>query len=491
MPWITTLTDRERADLIAARRRDSAFWRAVHWGSSLHLAMILLITLAIACAVATVTESRFSSEVARYYIYKAPWFGFWLLFLVVNLLCVIVGRWPWQRKHLSFIVAHIGIITLLSGAVIGQKWGYEGFLNLEVGHPPEGRVILNQTVLDIRPLGTATSYEAPFPVEVRRPSEAHPRVLPLPHSPLRLSIDRYAENLSFSESLVPSAAPGAGPGAGLRFVSHALKQDFSWAVLQNDPARHVRDFFGMASVEWSESFAVPSTAKLALRISAPRNGEVPFQLLREGKPYAQGVLKPGIPISLGWADWQVTLLASAPQAGVHEEIAEGDANAPDATPGVRASLLDNGRVIDGPLWIPSGQAQSFTTPAGPLAVGFGLKTHPLPFTVGLLKFDVPRDEGTETPADFIATVRFQDFAGRTRIGEAHMNYPASFPGGFWDSVIGQNYKFSQASWNPMNLNQTTLQILFDPGWPFKWIGSILIVCGIALLFYYKPQRRTP
>ncbi len=55
-------------------------------------------------------------------------------------------------------------------------------------------------------------------------------------------------------------------------------------------------------------------------------------------------------------------------------------------------------------------------------------------------------------------------------------------------MIGQNYKFSQASCNPMNPNQTTLQILFDPGWPFKWIGSILIVCGIALLFYYKPRR---
>jgi hypothetical protein len=48
---------------------------------------------------------------------------------------------------------------------------------------------------------------------------------------------------------------------------------------------------------------------------------------------------------------------------------------------------------------------------------------------------------------------------------------------------------SQASWNPENLGQSTIQILRDPGWLLKWIGSILICSGIFMLFYLKGFRR--
>jgi hypothetical protein len=50
---------------------------------------------------------------------------------------------------------------------------------------------------------------------------------------------------------------------------------------------------------------------------------------------------------------------------------------------------------------------------------------------------------------------------------------------------------SQASWNPENLGQSTIQILRDPGWLLKWIGSLLIVSGVFLLFYVKKFRRPP
>jgi hypothetical protein len=102
---------------------------------------------------------------------------------------------------------------------------------------------------------------------------------------------------------------------------------------------------------------------------------------------------------------------------------------------------------------------------------------------------VPRDEGSDTPTDFISTVRFEDPSNGVVVHDkAHMNTPAMFPGSLWRSLLGWNYKFSQANWDPENLNQTTLQVLYDPGWPFKWVGSIGICCGIALMFYFMPKR---
>ncbi|MEP6937270.1 MAG: hypothetical protein ABI871_04295, partial [Chthoniobacterales bacterium] len=59
----------------------------------------------------------------------------------------------------------------------------------------------------------------------------------------------------------------------------------------------------------------------------------------------------------------------------------------------------------------------------------------------------------------------------------------------WRTWTGLTYKMSQASWNPENLGQSTIQILRDPGWLLKWIGSLLVVTGIFMLFYLRGFRR--
>ncbi len=40
-----------------------------------------------------------------------------------------------------------------------------------------------------------------------------------------------------------------------------------------------------------------------------------------------------------------------------------------------------------------------------------------------------------------------------------------------------------------NLAQSTVQILRDPGWLLKWIGSLLIVIGVFMMFYLQPYRK--
>jgi hypothetical protein len=70
-----------------------------------------------------------------------------------------------------------------------------------------------------------------------------------------------------------------------------------------------------------------------------------------------------------------------------------------------------------------------------------------------------------------------------------MNNPFSFPGAWWRPWTGLTYKISQASWNPENLGQSTVQILRDPGWLLKWIGSLLVVIGVFMMFYLRPYRK--
>ena len=141
-------------------------------------------------------------------------------------------------------------------------------------------------------------------------------------------------------------------------------------------------------------------------------------------------------------------------------------------------------------WVESGEVTSLTDGSDVVRVAYGLESKPLPFSLRLLNFEIPRDEGTDSPANFLATVEFQDAkTGATKTGVAEMNRPASFPGTFAANLTGINYKFSQAEWNPKNLDETTLQVLYDPGWLFKWLGSLGIVAGISIMFYWKPGGR--
>jgi cytochrome c biogenesis protein ResB len=141
--------------------------------------------------------------------------------------------------------------------------------------------------------------------------------------------------------------------------------------------------------------------------------------------------------------------------------------------------------------VPSGEITSLTDGKNVVRIGYGLELKPVPFSIRLVDFEVPRYEGTETPSNFIASVEFQDSAtGAVKSGTARMNYPASFPGTILSNFTGINYKFSQAEWNPKDLGETTLQVLYDPGWLFKWLGSLLICVGIAIMFYIKPKSTT-
>ena len=135
-----------------------------------------------------------------YYIYDAAWFNFWLLALGLNLLCAALTRWPWQPKHLGFVVTHAGIILMLTGAVVGRTLGFEAFVTLDKTKPPENRLVMHEDILTIDTSGGIRG-QMPFNVEMHPPTEARPFTLPLEDSKLKLVVDRATENLTPDDTL--------------------------------------------------------------------------------------------------------------------------------------------------------------------------------------------------------------------------------------------------------------------------------------------------
>jgi hypothetical protein len=586
-----------RKQMIAERRERSVAWRVIHWLGSLQLALILLATIAIACAIATFAESNFNTKIAQTYIYKAPWFQVWLGVLCVNLFAVTLTRWPWQRRHIGFVVTHYGIITLLVGAMIGMQTGFEGNVTLRKGAPPVSRITTNRSIIQVESPTDSALYLMPFDAEATRPSAHRPRTFSVPGTDLRIVADEFSPNLVHERRLIASEAPNAAPSALLRLSSNMAGQtlDIPLALRGDQPVEE--DFFGLARIVFRPALAEPAlstkqetqmifanyapivqadgppsgitirlnedgskvtilspqgdgatfmrseimnqpiteagslvivedfwpdfamregrpatlsdspnnpaalvrifdlegggNAKPSLEL-APANEGIAYQLRRGPQVVATAKAKAGDSFALGWADWRAELVEFFSRAELVSEIKAGPplSKGERGIPGFRAHLetADGKRGSD--HWVESGQITALTDGTRVVRIGYGLEAKPLPFSLKLVNFEVPRDEGTDTPSNFLATIEFRDSAtGATKTGVAKMNHPASFPGTLFANLTGFNYKFSQAEWNPRDLGETTLQVLYDPGWLLKWIGSLGICLGIAIMFYWTPSGR--
>ncbi|HLB33347.1 MAG: hypothetical protein A3F67_10535 [Verrucomicrobia bacterium RIFCSPHIGHO2_12_FULL_41_10] len=592
-----------RRKMIADRQKYSLFWQVVGALGSLQLALLLLATIAIACAAATFAESHFDTKVAHLYIYKAPWFLAWLALLCLNLFAVTLTRWPWERKHLGFVITHYGIITLLIGAVIGSKWGFEGNVTLHTHGEAARKITTNQSVLQIESPADSYLYLLPFDASLARPSQKHPIQLAIPGTQLQIIINEWAEHLQQVPSLREVSDNSGGNALLLRLSNSKQHQEQLVALGLGENSDRIFDFFGLAKIELMPELKPPMAvtthhesqlvmAHFAPVIASPEQGTSsgmkvllsndgervtivtpegtsmnyrrvdimgqsipipPFTLIAQeywpdlkliqGKPTSvsnkpnnpalrveilpsvnkpwlhvaldstthevhyqlgrgpdikkTGTLISGESIPLGWAEWQLQLL----QSGLHNTIVSSTLPIPSSSkslnsqasdpPGFRAFLKDKQGHEGPPQWVESGAVTPLIINNRVVRLGYGLELRPIPFTIELLDFQIPRDEGTETPGDFRATVRFSDLKTKTtHDGLVHMNHPASFPGGFLANITGINYKFSQAEWNPRDLTETTFQVLYDPGWMLKWIGSLAICIGIAMMISHSvPSSR--
>lgn len=142
---------------------------------------------------------------------------------------------------------------------------------------------------------------------------------------------------------------------------------------------------------------------------------------------------------------------------------------------------------------------------GELNLAFGRLRRSLPdFALALKDFKMVPYPGTDTPRDYVSTV--QVFAGtEDRSGAEHvtkLNHPYIYRRPFeWKEdrqflanslswigsvIVPEQYKFSQAGWDPVNQRYTVLGVGNNPGIYVIALGGILIGLGIPWAFYVKP-----
>lgn len=505
----------------AARRKRPAShrgfgWTLIHAFGSLKLAMLLFIVIIGASILGTIEESRFDARVAQDKIYHATWFTFWLALLCINLAAATLTRWPWRKRHTGFIITHAGIILLLIGSIIGKHFGIEGSMTLRVGGQPEHQLFLSEMALHFWDSSSGEVYRAAFPVDLNPPSEERPRYFPLPGHHARTAgapfarlgtrflnrapkeptfvFDQYSEKLVEHELMITS--PGSGdPAVQLEMRSEMMGDDPVMVQLFAEPGdKSYHNLADLAQIslasEIVRSFDQMESPSPLLQVRPVDEETVEYHVINSRGEVKEGVLAIGEALETGWADWTVKLRKVVPEARLEKLVYEDKhEHGGRGLTGVRGWLdWGDGRKTE-PEWYLAGDMHRVELDGELVRFAFGYRREALPFKVDLLRFEVPRDEGTDTPANFTSHLRFTDpQTGATVEDSCGMNVPAIFPVGFHRLVTGFTYKFSQASWNPEDLSESTVQVLRDPGWLLKWIGSLTIVCGIYTIFFLRPYR---
>lgn len=456
--------------------------------ASLRLAVILLAVLILVSIAGTIFESKFDADTARIWFYEAPWFHLWLLFLGANLTCSAFMRWPWKKHHTGFLLTHLGIITVMVGAIIGWIWGIEGTMTLFKNSAPDNSLVLQKRQLTVRDPDArraVTMHLGRGPLRVR---EGRP--LDIWTTPSGWKVEAVASSDRILGSFEPVAAPAGQPAVRVRLKTQAMGQSFDRWLLSGD-RDNARLDLGLITIDLVSDgkSAPPAGAPNRAIIHVEDNNALRLEILSNGVPATDAPLPPGIPVATGWNDWTIEAaqtIASA-RPGFHfDELPVGQTTPPGQVllEGVLIRMILGERTID--QWVGAGWRVSFPTGTFPLEVSYGWEVHPLPFGLVLENFVVERNEGTDEPASFRSDLAMVLPNGTTSAtGSCSMNQPANYPQALWRSLTGLTYKISQASWNPNDLSQSSVQILRDPGWLAKWVGSLILCAGLVTMFVFR------
>ena len=235
------------------------------------------------------------------------------------------------------------------------------------------------------------------------------------------------------------------------------------------PIRYLVSGEAISSLQLNYEVQLQPTEDYFRVITTP-TGEL-YYAAHSSKGFKSGSLEIGTPTTPGWADFQITLEEVIPHGQPQPQVVP--VNSPQIQ-GIPALLVKTEEKTK--TWLPWGEAKTIPTPEGEAFAAFGPKLIQLPFQIALEDFIIDRNEGEDSIAMWTSKIRIEDpEQGIVTRRNVWMNHPTWYKG----------WKIAQASWDPNDLQQSTLQVKREPVWvtSLTWSGSALIVLGIIIMFY--------
>lgn len=444
--------------------------KIIKYLASLKLAVFVIIAIAVLTATGTIIESKFDAYAAKKIVYDTIWMYGIMGLLTVNLIAVIVDRYPWKQRHLAFILAHVGIIILLFGGLLTMKYGLDGSLRIGIGE--KGRYVQTaETDLVVYSSFDGDRYSKTFETEVdffrKPPTQEKPFLIP--------TMGQAIQVVDYKKYVIPKRQVGESTlktaGMGLRLqIQNANANSIEWLV-QSQKGKAAKENFGPLTVHLVEELPVHGQMKNEIYFApGKKEGEVLYQLFTKEKVTAsqKGSLKEGGVIQTPWMGSIVRLLRLLPRAEETWDIQELSRPTPLTVAAIQ--VLHEGKK----QWVLLNDMLKVFTENAAYLITFGNRRIDLGFDVELKKFEIERYQGTMRAMAYRSVVSVPEM-GTTEIS---MNEPMKY----------QKLTFYQASFQEDEMGKPIASILSvnqDPGRFFKYLGSLIMSLGIIFLFYFK------
>lgn len=441
--------------------------------ASLKLAVLIVVSLGVIAGWGTIVESQYDMITAQKLVYHS-WYMYTVLFLlIVNLVAVMVDRLPWKKNHLGFILAHIGIITLLVGSYITRVVGIDGTLVFDIGESQRYISLIDQNEVVVYQMKNFEDSEKIYQEKVDflvNPPKKYPLQIPIEKG--QIEIYDYMPYAQKSFQILESNKMMDGPA--LRFqLSNQFVNMTEWVVqMGTQPAKLG---LGPAQVVLSRDASYQTLGGMNEIVlwPHPKLKKLNYRIYnKEGAVQKEGLIGFSEEIDTGWMGLKFRTVQYFPKSKVQYEYKKLEK--PNANSVSAARFKFNGQ----DYWLGLNTALELYGEDVVYFITYGNKRIDLGFPVTLERFDMEKYQGTEMAASYKSVVTIPDLG----VTEISMNEPLKYKG----------FTFYQASFQQDKMGQpigSVLSVNRDPGRFWKYLGSLMIVVGSIMLFYFKRTRK--
>lgn len=464
--------------------------------SSLKLAVVVVLGLAVALTFGTLYESKYDTRTGKYFVYGAWWFMALLGMLGLNILAVALSRIPWKRRHAAFLIAHLGILTLLLGSWITYKFGLDGSIRLEEGET-SGAVQLEEASLVITEQGGSGKAARRVPIRWVPEARRFDAITVRSNEGYELKVDQFLPHADSKVAFV--AEKGGEPAVKLKITGGPMRitQEFwLWAgqlgssrtqlgpasfFLLNEKSATQLKISVKALEESLNAFPGPW-----LSLKASGAGKVAWRAKSSEGTFATGSAGSGEAIDPKWRGGvSLSVEEYIPEAASDVTYSPSRIQYGGSAPASAIHLTHGEGEGASKLWLGLGEHATLHLPDDrKLDLAYVPQRVVLPFSIRLERFTIHHYDGTRDPSSYessVTVVDAEDAPGKPKGPVTiKMNHPLEYKG-----VTVYQASYEDADPRP---TVSIFSVNRDPGRSLKYIGSILIVLGSILLFAMKTIR---
>ncbi len=474
-------------------------WRGYRFGGSLKLAVVVIVGLAATLSFATVYESLHGTKEVQAMVYNTPWFIALLTLLGINISFSAAQRFPWKKRLLGFVMAHLGILMLLYGGALTRLYGLDGTLALEPGETSNLLTIddpqieiwdKNKKGFVLKDSLSLKSNRAPLELTLKSTDGEHQvKILQI--------LPKAVSSVEFREVKTKSENP---PALLLELSSVFMGMNVRQWLRAGDP-QWGNVTLGLANLSFvADSKMRPLSASanphnkmpgpgtrnelqilanpdLSLRyVLRSKNGE------KKGSLNASDLSKANPQwIETGWRDIKVRIVTLVPHSELFREYRE---------PSTEELSRQNDWISALKLSFDGDEARFVeyqdSLEWNQYLLRFGPKLVAIPFSLTLEKFEMGKYPGTD---------RAKTYSSFIKLTEPSPEFRAKLTPEMKESIhitmnepfVYRALTFYQASYQENEGEGATsiLSVGLDPGRRIKYFGSILLVLGIVVMFFQK------